>query len=75
MSRDRGTLPSFQIQILAGLVGELIEGTTAEKTEARATLKKLIGRGRCILNAADQMKRENSEFAEILTRRQKEGAQ
>ena len=38
---------------LAFLAGALIEGSTYEKKEARTTLKKLIGRGRILLNAAD----------------------
>lgn len=43
---------------LAFLAGWLIEGTAYEKKEARTTLAKLIGRGRCLLNAADLAKRE-----------------
>jgi len=50
---ERGTLHAFQLKIIAGLVGELIEGSTLQKKDARTTLHAIIGRGRCILNAHD----------------------
>jgi hypothetical protein len=41
----------FQLDFLAYYVGKLIEGDTHRKKIARAHLKKIIGRGRCLLNA------------------------
>lgn len=38
---------------LVFLVGWIIEGSASEKREARKAFAKLIGRGRCILNALE----------------------
>jgi hypothetical protein len=49
---------------LSFLAGWLIEGDRLQKAEARKVLKKLIGRGRCILNAAalaEKTKKGNEE--------------
>jgi len=53
MSLASSALPALPLSIILGLVVDLIEGSTPVKKEARATLKKIIGRGRCILNARD----------------------
>ena len=48
-----GHHPAFKLGYLQTLVAELIEGSAAEKRMARQHLKKIIGRGRCILNARE----------------------
>jgi hypothetical protein len=43
----------FLLFDLERLTGQLIEGDHFAKVEARKELKKLLGRGRCIMNARD----------------------
>jgi len=52
-SKTHGAAATFQLGWISGEVARLLEGNTYEKKRARDYLKKLIGRGRCILNAAD----------------------
>ena len=47
-----GSLP-WMLASLEYLASNLIEGDKLDKKFARDNLKKLIGRGRCILNASD----------------------
>ena len=47
-----GSMP-WMLGWLEHLAGDLIEGSPVRKKNARADLKKLIGRGRCILNASN----------------------
>jgi len=48
-----GETAAFRLGVLVYYAGQLIEGDKADKAFARRELKKLIGRGRCILNARD----------------------
>lgn len=50
---SHGTGAVYMLDALEKLTGLLIEGNTADKKGARRNLQKLIGRGRCILNASD----------------------
>lgn len=50
--------PSFHLGWLQADIVKMFQGSAADKREARAHLEKYIHRGRCLLNAADQMNRE-----------------
>lgn len=52
------TLNFSALASLTCLASSLVEGDTFEKRWARARLQKLIGRGRCLLNAADLAARQ-----------------
>jgi hypothetical protein len=55
-----GSFP-YQLGCLQTITASLIEGDTREKQYARIELKRLIGRGRCILNAADLAKKKTDK--------------
>lgn len=66
--------PAYFLSDLEFLAGRLIEGDKWAKDDARAELKRLIGRGRCILNAAELAKKDPAGFAAELTRQRGTGA-
>lgn len=57
---DYGGEYAFRLGFLQGWVSRLIEGSTEDKLRARKQLGKMIGRGRCLLNAEDFAKKAKS---------------
>lgn len=53
-------------------VAKLMEGDEHEKRQARKVLQGWLGRGRCILNAAELAKQPGNEFAAALAKKQQE---
>lgn len=52
---------AYMLGGLTHLAATLIEGSKDDKKWARSKLQKLIGRGRCIFNAADRAAREKEK--------------
>lgn len=64
-----GSSYSFMMGYLLIVVATLIEGDALSKKQEREALKKLIGRGRCLLNARDeQAKAERIQARLLLTK-------
>jgi len=56
-----GSSYTFQLGWLSGDVADLIEGSAPVKKAAHTRLQKLIGRGRCILNASELTTKSHEE--------------
>ena len=62
---DNAHQPEVMLASLLYLTGKLIEGSTSEKQSARAILKRHIGWGRNLLNAADLQARAAAANASV----------
>ncbi|MFA5825514.1 MAG: hypothetical protein WC825_06025 [Gallionellaceae bacterium] len=66
---EMGLEMAYQFSYLLSAVASMIEGNTFAKKDAREELKKIIGRGRCLLNARDeQAKAERIQARLLLTK-------